>query len=55
MKVQLFWIDGRCTEVEISISSPQPHEIIVLRGVGMDEYFRLDAGRYIQCKSVIFV
>ena len=53
MIVQLFWIDGRCTEVEISIADP--HDIIVLRGGGKDEYFRLDAGRYIQCKSVIFV
>jgi len=43
------------THSDISHVEAIADNIIVLRGGMPDEYFRLEAGRYIQCKSVIFV
>ena len=52
MIVQLFWLDGHCSDQEIMVEGP--HEVIVLHNGGINVYFHLDAGRYVQCKSVVF-
>ncbi len=53
MIVQLCWVDGRITDHEVMMEGP--HDLIVLRECGLEYFFRLDAGRYVQCKSVVFV
>jgi hypothetical protein len=51
MIVQVYCLDGSCIELHI----PEQAEIIVWRADGPDRYFHLDAGRYVEARTVVWV
>ena len=52
MIVQVYCLDGSCIELHI----PEQAEIIIWRGGGdaRDRYFHLDAGRYVEARTVVW-
>ena len=50
MIVQVYCLDGSCVELHI----PEQAEIIVWSGAGPNRYFHLDAGRYVEARTVVW-
>ena len=51
MIVQVYCLDGSCIELHI----PEHAEVIVWRSsAGPDRYFHLDAGRYVEARTVVW-
>ena len=51
--VQVFWLDGHASTIEVEANGT-PDLIVYWDGSSRPGvYFRLDAGRYVECRNVV--